>query len=107
MRPNNYDEMRTAALKTWAETGEVPTSHVPVGKIDGVERKMSTRDAPRSALQRGRVESNYQYLAVTMELARRGPPSGFDGFGYSVGVVGWLCFDAKEGWRPILSCTEV
>lgn len=106
MRTNNYDEMRTAMLRRWAETGETPNSHVTVGKVDGVEVKRSVRDAPRAALQAGRVESNYQYLAVTIELARRGPPSGFSDWGYSVGAAGWICCDVKEGWRPLLSGQE-
>ncbi len=103
MRRSGYDEMRTAMLTRWAETGETPQSHAPVGKLNGVEIKKSVREVSRDVLQLGRVDSNYQYLAVQIELARRGPPSGFDDWGYSVGAVGWVCYDAKEGWRPLLS----
>lgn len=102
MRPSNYDTMRTSMLKHWAETGEVPTTHIDVGKLNGVSIKVNTRHAPRAVLQRAHAASNYAYLAITIELARRGPPQGFNDIGYSAKVGGWLCFDVNEGWRPIL-----
>lgn len=100
-----------AALQRWAETGETPNAHVTVGRLNSLEVKRCVRDAPDAALRSpGGVwtdqRSEYVSMACQFELARRGPPSGWSGPWNSPRVVGWLCFDAKEGWRPILSGQE-
>lgn len=101
-----YGRLLAEHLQHWADTGETPTAHVTVGKVEGVEIKRCVRDAPRAALQNhgGREATEYTILACQIELARRGPPSGWSAPWY--GVRGWLCFDAKEGWRPILAGQE-
>jgi hypothetical protein len=99
------------ALNRWAETGETPNAHVTVGKLNSLEVKRCVRDAPADALRSpGGVwtdqRSPYVQMACVMELARRGPPSGWRARWNQPRVVGWICYDAKEGWRPLLAGPE-
>lgn len=96
-----YGRLLAEWLTRWAATGETPTAHVVVGKVDGLPVFKTVRDAPRAVLCRCNqyeIPTEYKILACQIELARRGPPQGwsFDN------VVGWICYDAKEGWRPLL-----
>jgi hypothetical protein len=92
---NTYDAMMRSALRTWADTGVTPTSHV-IGGFDGC---IEIKHATPQELDRARPTSDYKIMARNIEIARRGPPRGFRPWG----VCGWVCFDVKEGWRPILS----
>lgn len=99
------------ALQRWADTGETPTAHVTVGKLNSLEVKRCVRDAPDAVLrQKEGVWTNqrsaYVATACAIELARRGPPSGWAAQWMSPRVVGWICYDAKEGWRPLLAGQE-
>jgi hypothetical protein len=104
----NPQRPEQVALRRWAETGETPTAHVTVGKLNSLEVKKNVRDAPAAALRSpGGVwtdqRSEYVQMACAIELARRGPPSGWSERWQCPRVVGWVCYDAKEGWRPLLA----
>lgn len=95
----------SGALRTWAATGDTPTAHVAVGKMDGHVIMRTTHEAPTTALRLDKGGTDYTGMAVQMELARRGPPGGWRWRERHSDprVVGWVCYDAAEGWRPLLA----
>jgi hypothetical protein len=95
------------ALRRWAEQGVTLTAHVTVGRLNSLEVKRTVHEAPEAALRApGGVwtdqRDGYTQLACRIELARRGPPQGWR----DARVVGWVCYDVKEGWRPLLAGQE-
>lgn len=80
-------------------------AHVAVGKMDGHVIMRTTHEAPTTALRLAKGCTAYTGMVVQMELARRGPPGGWRWREQHSDprVVGWVCYDAAEGWRPLLA----
>jgi hypothetical protein len=97
---DQHEKMETAALRTWAATGETPFCHLLIGRLEGQQLALPIKRVSTAALRAYKPRSEYEGMCVHMEIARRGPPMGWRARWKGQRVVGWVAYE--KGWQPLL-----